>query len=92
MVYVCKYFSFVMYWLENVIFILLFILFELLLVLPVYVKNILQIAWASMGLFTKVFNTAIWLFAGIPISIFIAARDVINIVNILRMLEGCRTY
>jgi hypothetical protein len=39
MPYVCKYFSLMMYWLENVAFILMFVVVELLLVIPVYVKN-----------------------------------------------------
>jgi len=88
----CKYFSFGMYWLENIIFILIFIGFELLLVLPVYVKNIPLMAWASMGLFTKAFNAAIWVFAGIPITLFIVASDVYNYVKILSMLEGCKGH
>lgn len=82
----CKYFSFGMYWLENIIFIICFIVFELLLVLPVYIKNIPLVGWASMGLFTKAFNAAIWVFAGIPITLYIVASDVYNYVNILRML------
>jgi len=84
--YNCKYFSFGMYWLENIIFIICFIVFELLLVLPVYIKNIPLVGWASMGLFTKAFNAAIWVFAGIPITLYIVASDVYNYVNILRML------
>lgn len=92
MPYVCKYFSLMMYWLENVIFILMFVVVELLLVIPVYIKNLLQIAWASIGLFTTALNVAIWVFGGIPLTIFIALRDVFNLVNILRMHEGCRTF
>jgi hypothetical protein len=81
-----------MYWLENIIFIILFIFAEIVMVVPVYFKNIFQVAWASMGLFTTIFNVSFWIFGGLFICIYIAGRDVINFVNILRMHEGCRDF
>lgn len=32
------------------------------------------------------------MFAGIPLSLLIVARDVLNLMNILRMHEGCRKF
>ena len=87
-----EYFSYMMFWLENIIFVLFFVIFEAVLLIPVYVKNIAQIPWASKGLFTSFFNTAIWVFFGIPISLFIMTKDVYNLINILSMLQGCREY
>lgn len=74
------YVSYVMFWLENIFFVLFFIVFEALLVIPVYVKNLVQIGWASKGLFTSFFNTAIWFFFGVPIALFILAKDVWNLI------------
>jgi hypothetical protein len=81
-----------MYWLENVIFLAAFFILELCLVIPVYVKNIVIIPWASstIGIFTPVVNLAVWITCGIPISLYILVNDVVNLFKILRMVEGCR--
>lgn len=92
MIYVSKYFGYFMFWLENLVFLMVFICIEIILVFPVYVKNIFIIPWASLGLFKTIFNLALWIFAGLFISIFIAINDVMNLLNILRMHEGCRKF
>ena len=94
MAIVCKYFSYLMYWLENFLFLALFFIGECFLLMPVYVKNIVIITWASsqVGIFTPFINGALWIVLGIPISCYILLRDVYNLFNIMRMVEGCRKY
>lgn len=91
---VCKYFSYFMYWLENFLFLMMFFIGECFLLLPVYVKNIVIITWASsqVGIFTPIINGAMWIVLGIPISCYILLRDVANLFNIMRMVEGCRKF
>jgi hypothetical protein len=79
------------FWLENLLFIAAFTIFELLMVIPVWIKNIAQIAWASKGLFITVFNTAIWIFAGLFITFYILVTDVVNLFKLLKDLQGCRS-
>jgi hypothetical protein len=78
-------FSYTMHWLENLIFLCLFFVYEILLVPLVYFKNFVIIIWASMGLFTTIFNAIFWIFGGIPLSIYIALRDVYYLFLILTM-------
>lgn len=92
MVVFSKYYSYFMHWLENCIFLVFFIIIETLLVFPVYLKNIFQIGWASMGLFTTVYYVARWVFTGLFITMYIGLKDVLNLINILRMHEGCRKF
>ena len=80
MISVSKFFSYMMFWLENCIFLIFFIVFEILLIVPVYFKNVFVIAWASLGLFTTFFNVVIWIFTGLFISFYIAATDVVNLI------------
>lgn len=82
--------SYIIHWIENIILLVVFAIFELLLVPFVYFKNIFIIVWASMGLFTTMFNLAAWIFAGPFFCIFIAGRDVLNLAKIFSMQDGCK--
>ena len=80
-----------MFWLENIFWLALFVVYECLLVPIVYAKTVLTVAWATQGLFLTVWNTVAWVFAGpIYIVIFIIS-DFYNMFCILLMHEGCRT-
>lgn len=83
-------FSHFMYWLENLIFVCMFFCFEILLVPAVYFKNFIVIIWASNGLFTTIFYSLFWILGGIPLSLYIAVRDVWYFLEILAMPMGCR--
>ena len=82
--------SYIIHWIENVIFLAVFAVFELALIPFVYLKNIMIIAWASMGLFTTLFYVAGWIIAGPFFCLFIAARDVVNLARIYAMQNGCK--
>ena len=81
-----------MFWIENCVIVPIFILFEFLLVLPVYFKNIYILAMIGQTPKTQLKNAAISIIAGLPIALFIVGSDVYNLIIILRMHEGCRAY
>lgn len=87
---VSLFFSYSIHWIENAIFLVVFAVFELALTPFVYLKNIIIIAWASMGLFTTLFYVAGWIVAGPFFCIFMAFRDVVNLSRIYAMHQGCR--
>ena len=83
--------SYIIHWIENLIFLVVFAAFEIALTPFVYLKNIFIIAWASMGLFTTLFNVVGWIFAGPFFCFFIAGRDVMNLARIFAMQDGCKS-
>jgi hypothetical protein len=82
---VSKFFSYSIHWIENCIFLIVFAIFELLLIPFVYMKNVFIMAWASMGLFTTFFNVVCWVFCGLFFCFFMACRDVVNLARIFSM-------
>ena len=82
---ISNWFSYMMFWLENMIFILFFALFEFLLVPVVYVKTFLNIMFCSYGLFTTIFKCIVWIFSGLFFDIFLALRDIYFLILILSM-------
>lgn len=87
---ISKYYSYFMFWFENIFFIIAFIVQVTLLVPLVYIKNLFTIVWASSGLFTTLFYAVGWLFVGLFITLFLAVRDVYYYMKILAMHRGCR--
>lgn len=83
-------FSIFMFWLDNIVILGLFLLFEILLIPFVYIKNILTVVVNTSGLFTTIFYTARWIFLGPFYSLFLLLRDFIYFFKILTMLRGCR--
>ena len=81
-----------MFWLENIVFLLLFIVVEIVLSPFVYIKNIANVIYSSYGLFTTIFYTIIWIFFGVGYILFMAFYDLYSLFNILTMLEGCRKH
>jgi hypothetical protein len=84
------YFSLALFWLENVVYVVLFAAFEVLLIPFVYIKMLFVIPWATLGLFTSIFYTAFWFASGLAILIWIALNDLGNFLRILAMHDGCR--
>lgn len=84
------YFALLMFWLENIFQLGLFVLYETALVPFVYFKNIFVVAWATQGLFMTIWNTVAWIFSGLILLVFLVFRDVYYMFRILTMHEGCR--
>jgi len=80
-------FSQFMYWMENILFGVFFFLFELVLVVPVYLKvfhNILlNCSGSKLGIYL-----AMWLAAGLPLSLFMALEDMKHLFKIFLETEG----
>lgn len=79
-----------MFWLENIIWLLIFMAYEVLLCPFVYLKNLFVVAWATQGLFLTIWHTVAWLFSGPILLVFFVLRDLFYMFKILTMHQGCR--
>ena len=82
---VTKFFSFVIFWIENMIFIFFFALYEMLLAPLVFIKTFLNLMIYSEGLFTTMFKCLIWIISGTCFVFFIGCRDIYFLIKILTM-------
>lgn len=57
-----------------------------------YVKVYINIIKASYGLFTKMFFISLWFILGGGILSIFVIRDVINLIKIMLMHNGCQAY
>lgn len=62
-----KTFSLAMFWIENMIFLVFFFAFEVLLIPICYAKVYLNLLKASFGFFTKIAFILVWALMGLPI-------------------------
>ncbi len=85
-----RFFAFLMFWLENILFLAIFFLFELLLMPVAYCKIWFNIIKNSLGVLNTVLNIVFWLFLGIFISFFLALRDTYYLFRIFLYHHGCR--
>ena len=82
---VSNYFALLMFWLENVVWLILFMAYEVAQLPLVYLKNLLVVAWATQGLFLTIWHTVAWLFSGPVLLIFFVFRDIYYMFKILTM-------
>lgn len=78
------------YWLENIVFLAIFLVYELVLVIPVYLKNIFIIFWASPYLFTKLVYAATWVFFGPFFEVYIVLLDCFQLFKLYSKINGCK--
>jgi hypothetical protein len=90
MEYITKGFSYMMHWLENLIFIMSFLLFELFLFPIAYLKVWLNIILNSLGVLMTIGNCISWALAGLPVMFFLVLRDACYLIKILCYHQGCR--
>ena len=83
-------YSYFIYWLENFIGVILFFCFELVLIVPVYLKTIPTMLFFSLGMFTSIGNTLAWIIIGLPYTMAIVLMDVKLLLKILSMHDGCK--
>ena len=83
-------FALFMFWLENIAWIALFLVYEVVLIPLVYLKNICVVAISSYGVLKKIGGVFAWLFSGPFFILFWILRDITYFVRILSMHEGCR--
>jgi hypothetical protein len=85
-----EYYSYFNFWLENIIFLGCFFIYELLLVVPVYLKNIIVMGAYTYGMFASLARMMLWVLIGLPYSFVMVLWDVHLLFQILKMHEGCK--
>lgn len=83
MQYVSMGFSFLMYWLENIFFIMSFMLLEMFIAPVAYVKVWINIIKNSMGVLKTILNCVVWGLIGLIMTFFLLFRDVAYMIRIL---------
>ena len=90
MLYISKGFSYVMFWLENIFFVLAFLGFEAAIFPIAYIKVWINIIRNSMGILNTILNCIVWLLIGIPMMLFLLFRDMRYLMKILSFHNGCK--
>lgn len=85
-----KYFSYLIFWLENLILGLIFFIYEILISPIVYGRILLNLVACNQGLFTVISYVLTWIFFGAILTFIIVLKDIRNLFKILKMHEGCR--
>lgn len=88
---ICEFFSKANFWMENIFFILAFIIFELLMSPFVYLKTFYTITYSTEGMFTTVANLFYWTALGVVYLVIILLKDTYVLMEILYLHEGCRS-
>jgi hypothetical protein len=82
---VSKWLAYWIFWVENLVMISVFSLYEFLLVPIVYFKTHYNIITCSNGLFKTIFKCFVWMLSGIIFNFFLACRDIYYLIKILSM-------
>lgn len=85
-------FSIFIFWLENVIVITFFMLFELLLMTFVYLITFFNIIYSTPGLFTTAAYIIFWTLFGVFYLIYLLLKDTYMLIWILSCHKGCIDY
>ena len=83
MIHISKGFSYVMYWLENILFLVFYLIFEVLILPLAYLKVWFNIIRTSMGVLRLILNSIVWAIIGVPMIIFLLFADMVNLFRIL---------
>jgi len=84
-------FSKFMFWIENIVFIGIFIVIEFFVAFPTYLKIWFNILKSSVGVFGTLINCVIWACLGIPWVLLISFKDTYYLIKILKYHDGCRS-
>ena len=82
--------SYFIFWLENIAFFIGFFVFELILLVPVYFKNIYVMMAYSPGIFTAIFNSLRWVLLGPFYEIILILVDLKLLFDLCSMHQGCK--
>jgi Ion transport protein len=88
--YVTMGFSYLMHWIENLLFIGGFIMFEGAIAPLAYVKIWINIIANSMSLLKTILNCLAWVVMGLPMIVFLILRDSTYLIKILGHHQGCQ--
>ena len=87
---VSVWFSKFIFWIENIAFIVEFLLMQLLLSPIIYLKTFYTILASNDGFFTLLSYILFWTVFGFLILFYIQVFDLINLIEILQMHDGCK--
>lgn len=90
MVYIASGFSYLMFWLENLVFIFAFLGFETIIAPLAYFKIWYNIIRNSVGVLRKIGNCIVWALIGVIMMLFVVISDCCNLIKILTCHHGCR--
>lgn len=90
MQHVSKWFSYLMFWIENILFIFAFLAFEACISPIAYAKVWINLIKNSMGVLNTIVNCSIWLVIGIFVMFYLLFRDVGYLMKILGHHDGCK--
>ena len=76
-------FSYLMHWVENLIFLMSFIMFEAMLAPLTYLKVWINVITSSLGLLKTIMNSLVWAALGVPMIFYIIMRDTTYLMKIL---------
>lgn len=76
-----------MYHAENVLFVMFFMVGEVFLIVPVYMKVFWNIQRATQSMTTFLF-LVVWTIFGLPLCLLMALKDTFNLLKILQASEG----
>lgn len=83
-------YSYFIFWIENVFFFTGFFVFELLLMIPVYFKNLYVMMAYSPGIFTAMFNAVKWAILGPFYELMLIMLDIQLLFELCMMHGGCK--
>ena len=83
MVYISRFFSYMMHWIENIVFILGFFWFEFFIAPLAYVKIWVNLCFGTRGKIYLLINCIQWFFFGIPVMFYLHLRDIYYLIRIL---------
>ena len=90
MFYISKAFSYLMFWIENIVFVGAFLAFEAIIFPIAYAKVWINLIRNSMGVLNTIVNCIIWLLIGFFVMFYLLLRDVAYLMKILSHHDGCR--
>lgn len=88
--YISQSFSLMMYWIENIVFIIGFLLFENVIAPIAYIKIWINIIGNSYGVLKTIMNCLICTSLAPALVAYLILKDVGNLMKILCYLNGCR--
>jgi hypothetical protein len=90
MAYIGRGFSYFMFWLENVIFIVVYLAMTAALGPIAYIKIWINVIRNSVGVLSTILNIVLWAISGPFLTLYLIFRDVYYLIKILSYHQGCR--
>ena len=90
MVHITLFFSYMMYWFENILLIFAFFWFEFFMAPLAYARIWFNLCFGTRGKLQLLVNCLQWFVVGIPVMMFLHLRDVYYLIRILCKHQGSK--